>query len=132
MAGKIITIELKGMHVDDEHVLLDEFASELGAISNALKNIDRIVTKKSTPTINYRVINLSHSSPAKIILEAQPINPEIDHSDEIVEKFYRGLDDISTKGEAPNDFDYHTLETFKNIGKKIKKTKKILGSNLIY
>lgn len=122
MAGKIITIEIKGMFVDDEHVLLDEFASELTAISNALKNVDKIVTKKSTPTINFRVIDLSHSSPAKILLEAQPINPEIDHSDEIVEKFYRGLDDISTKGKAPSDFDYHTLETFKGIGKKIKKT----------
>lgn len=122
MAGKRITIELKGMHADDEHVLFDEFASELGAISNALRNIETVVTKKSKKTINYRVINLSHSSPAKILLEAQPIDPEIDYSDEVVDKFYSALNDISTKGEAPKDFDYYTLEAFKGIGKKIKKT----------
>lgn len=122
MAGKRITIELRGMHEDDEHVLLDEFASELVAISNALKNIEKIVTKKSKPTINYRVVDLSHSSPAKILLEAQPIDPEVDYSDEVVDKFYNGLDSISKKGQAPADFDYHTLEAFKSIGKKVKKT----------
>lgn len=122
MAGKRITIELRGMHADDDHVLLDEFAGELGAISKALRKIDKIVTKKNNPTVSYRIINLSHSSPAKILLEAQPIDPDVDYSDEVVDTFYNALDDISTKGKAPKDFDYHTLETFKGIGEKVRKT----------
>lgn len=122
MAGRQITIELKGMHADDEHVLLDEFASELGAISNALKKIERVVTKKNKPMVSYRVINLSHSSPAKILLEAQPIDPEEDYSDEVVDRFYNAIDDISTRGDAPKDLDYHSLEAFKEIGERVKKT----------
>ena len=122
MAGKQITIELKGMHADDEHVLLDEFASELKAISGALKKIEKVVTKKNKPMVSYRVVNLSHSSPAKVLLEAQPIDPEEDYSDEVVERFYSAIDNISTRGEAPNDLDYHSLEAFKEIGTKVKKT----------
>ncbi|MCP4368884.1 MAG: hypothetical protein GY797_12335 [Deltaproteobacteria bacterium] len=95
MAGKRITIELRGMHVDDGHVLLDEFSTELGAISKALRSIERIVTKKNKPMVSFRVINLSHSSPAKILLEAQPIDPEVDYSDKVVKKFYNVLDIIS-------------------------------------
>ncbi len=122
MAGRQITIELKGMHVNDEHVLLDEFANELVAISSALKKIEKVVTKKSKSMVSYRVINLSHSSHAKVLLEAQPVDSEEDYSDEVVDRFYSAIDDISTRGEAPKDLDYHSLEAFKEIGTKVKKT----------
>ena len=119
MAGKRITIDIIGMHEDDEHVRFSEFIDQLRSFYEALRNTDRVVTKHKNPSVNYRVVDLRHSSPAQVVLEAFPIEADHDHSDEVVSNFMLGLTSIAEGKQAPAIFDFNALEAFKEIGKRL-------------
>lgn len=120
MATKKIIIELKGMHVDDEHIRLGDFIAQLGAFGEALKQTDRIVSGKDTTTTYYTIDDLSYASPFKVVLGVYPIDPAEDYSEELVENFSMGMKEIS-HGRIPPNYDYEILESYKEICKKIDK-----------
>lgn len=116
-----ITIEMKGMLADEGEVRVEDFVAQIDAFFEALKQTDRIVSKKDKPTVFYRIVDLSHHSPSTVTLAAFPIDFAEDYSDETVRKFLATLKDIDKKGEAPPEFDYEALEAYKGISKKIDK-----------
>jgi hypothetical protein len=115
MPTRRLKIRLKGAVNDQEHVRLNELIGQLQTIYVALNRTDHIISKKEHPSVVYRVVDLSHSSPATITLEATPIDPQIDYSDLIVDKFISGLQTITQRSEPPADFDRETLEAYKGI-----------------
>ena len=104
MATKKIIIELKGMHVDDEHIRLGDFIAQLGAFGEALKQTDRIVSGKDTTTTYYTIDDLSYASPFKVVLGVYPIDPAEDYSEELVDNFSMGMKEIS-HGRIPPNYD---------------------------
>ncbi|HEY4417482.1 MAG TPA: hypothetical protein VGO57_17455 [Verrucomicrobiae bacterium] len=62
-----IALKLEGPASEKGLVRLDDFLRELTALREALEAIDREINGKST--LYYRVVNLSHRSPAKVVIE---------------------------------------------------------------
>lgn len=120
MATKKIIIELKGMHVDDERIRLEDFVSQLDAFSEALKQTDRIVSGKDKPTAYYMIDDLSYTSPFRVVLGVYPIDAAEDFSEELVDRFSKGMKDLS-RGVVPTDYDYDILESYRELSKKIDK-----------
>jgi len=121
MAGKKIKIELIGMHTDNKYVRLSDFTDQLIAFGEALKQTDLLVSKKTKPTVFYRIVGLSHSSPALVELEAIPLDPMEDNSDEVVDVFLKSMEGIIYREEAPDFFNDDTFDAYRALGKKLNK-----------
>ncbi|MDQ3562993.1 MAG: hypothetical protein M3436_02265 [Pseudomonadota bacterium] len=121
MAYKRITIHLKGDPSDDDHLRLSDFTSQLDAIRGALNRLEETITDDDKRAIYYRVIDLRHSSPAAVVLDAIPTD---DSKDDItalvVDKFVGGIKLIQ-QGISPPGFTYDLFESFKKIAGPLRK-----------
>jgi hypothetical protein len=120
-----LTIQLEGSLDDNGNVRLEDFLEELGAIKTALKHTELIVAGKPN-TVYYRVVDLTHTSPASVRIEAVAQRKEYKHMPRrIVRRFSTSLRMIQRRHRAPRDFNLDTLEAYKNIynplGKKLRK-----------
>lgn len=122
MAGMKITIEMKGMLADEGQVRAEDFIAQIEAFIEALKQTDRIVSRKEKPTAFYRIVDLSQHSPSKVTFGIFPFDSVEDYSDELGNMFLRTLGNIGQEGEIPPDFDYEALEAYKEIAKKVDKS----------
>ena len=97
-------MQLTGKHEDEQHVRLYEFIVQLNALRQALVNTDRIVNRQEKPTLYYRIVDLSHSSPASVVLEPAPYRnrPDIssDIGDEVIAAFFFRFE--TNFGDRPN------------------------------
>jgi hypothetical protein len=118
MAAEIITLKVEGSPEDNGDVRLSELINELLALRSALKQTERVVSGQEESLIYYKVVDMSHSSPATIVLKAVPVNPKVGKRIALatVQKFFRTLDKIQKTGRAPKDIDSQTLEAYKALG----------------
>ncbi len=112
-------VKIQAKREDSEYIRLTDLVHELSKINSALNQVDQCITKSNVPTLFYRIISMEQRSPALVELEAVPKDPQIDRSDDITSAFFDGLGGIS-KGEMPDCFDYETLYSFGEIGKKLR------------
>lgn len=137
-----ITIQLTGSLEDDGHVTLSAFLSQLEAVKAALKQTERLVTGEEEPTVYYRVVDLSHNSPATIVLEAVSLanrpqttvkkkRPAIktDYSHATVNQFFHSLRQIREKRQRPERADLQALEAYRNLAAPLEK--RVSGVKLI-
>jgi hypothetical protein len=66
---KFITLSVEGLDAEGGHVKVDEFLEKLTNLLTALNGIDRLVGETGSPSLYYRIVDASHSSPFKITLE---------------------------------------------------------------
>jgi hypothetical protein len=121
VATATLTIQLEGSLDDQGNVRLEEFLEELSAIKAALKQTERIVVGQQN-TVYYRVIDLTHSSPSTVRIEAvahRKENQQIPRR--IIRRFSTSLRMIQRRHRAPRDFDLDALEAFRNIGNPLNK-----------
>lgn len=116
MAKNKITVQLKGSVADNEDVRLADFIEELSAIREILSEIDQKIIKSSEPSTDYRIVDLSHFSPARVVIEAIPLEEDRDNSVAVVDKFFVGLKAIQ-QGKVPEEFESPLLERFKKLGR---------------
>ena len=115
MANRRITIQLKGDPSYDEHLRFHDFIAQLDAIRSALSHLGEYIAEPGSPPIQYRVVDLSHQSPATVVLEAVPASKGRDVSALVVDRFVNGIKHIKS-GAVPEDFNYDLLQSFKRIG----------------
>jgi hypothetical protein len=121
MAYKRITIQLKGDPADDGHLRLSDFIAQLDAIKGALTTLEENLTGTGKRSIYYRVIDLRHSSPATIALDAIPTkDARQDITSLVVDSFVDGIKKIR-QGIAPQGFGYETFESFKKLAQPMRK-----------
>ena len=113
---KRITLQLVGQDEDHGDVRFDDFIKQLDIIKKALSETERIVLKEKSQkkTVYYRVVDLSHNSPALVVLEAVSVRVREDRSRQVVDTFFRNLDNIE-EGTIPDGFDYDAIQAFKKI-----------------
>jgi hypothetical protein len=130
-----ITVQLVGSLEDDWHVTLSAFLTQLEAIKAALKQTERLVSGEEEPSVYYRIVDLHHSSPATVVLEAVSLatRPERiphprkrrvqkpDYSHAIVAEFFTSLKDIREKKKAPRRADLQALEAYRNLAAPLEK-----------
>ena len=63
------TLTLEGLRQDDGNLALGDFVHQLQALQRALTRIDRTLSERRQPSTVFRVVDLSHSSPAAVVLE---------------------------------------------------------------
>ncbi|MEK8016755.1 MAG: hypothetical protein VSS75_007790 [Candidatus Parabeggiatoa sp.] len=108
------SITFKGSLDDDEHLRLSDFVNQLGAFKTVLGYIDSSINQQSQKSTYYRVIDLSHSSPACVVLEAVPLKSMNDNTHTIIHQLFRGLQDIIS-GRLPHDYNDQILQSLKKI-----------------
>ena len=115
MAKRLIKIQLQGTPEDDYHVTLSVLIKKLESVRAALKQTEEMVTGNEKSFIEYKVIDLSHNSPATLVLEAisQPKRQAMANT--TVTKFISNLNQILSKGKISNKVDSQTLEAYKNL-----------------
>ena len=115
MASKRLKVELLGPASENQDVRLESLAQELNAIYSALLAVDQKLVSKGKPSAYYRVVNLSHSSPASLVIEAIPTSEEVDLGDRIISEFVDGWEQIVVKKQRPARFDRELTNKFRRI-----------------
>lgn len=120
MAYRRITVQLKGDPMDNENLRLNDLINQLDAIRNTLSHLERKIAEPDASPIQYRIVNLSHGSPATIVFDAIPGTKGKDVSALVVDRFVDGIKNIQ-HGIIPDDYDADILESFKKIGPRVQK-----------
>jgi hypothetical protein len=110
-----IKIQLEGKPEENGDVRFDDFIEQLEATRKALLEVGRVVAEGDSRAIYYRVVNLSHSSPATVELEAVSSIGAKDFTKLAVSTFFTGLELMENKTEAPSHFDFRVFEAFDNL-----------------
>lgn len=115
MSYEKITIQIKGDPAGDEQLRLYDFITQLDAIRTALIRLEEEIAGPKSPRMQYRVVDLSHQSPATVVLEAVPNPQGPDISALVIDRFLGIIKEIKT-GSFPEHADSDLLEPFKRIG----------------
>jgi hypothetical protein len=113
-----ITYYVDGLDSEGGHIRADEFADRIGYLLEALNGIDRIIGDSPTPKLYYRVVQLSHSSPAKLTIEAvvkRGTRVPADYVTQCRSKFFRDLKAIRTMSPEAEDIDLDVLEDIQRL-----------------
>lgn len=116
-----ITVRLVGDEMDRKDVRLDDFIDQLKDVKKALIENELAITGKDCPTLEYKVVDLRHSSPATVVLEPVPIGPQTARLDvqfvqQVVGGFAAELRSIKKTGELVRDPDLGRLLAYQKLG----------------
>lgn len=115
---KRITIQLEGSKEDGSDVRLDDLIVELNSIKKALIENELSISGAEKPTIDYKVVDLRHSSPSVIVLEPVSANGRtLVRMPEVVQNFTTELRAIK-QGNLIKAPDLERFEAYRNIGVK--------------
>ena len=107
-----IRFTIVGAGDDGDDLRVDDFVKQMTAFKKALVETDRLVS--GSKTMDYRIVELSHSSPITVVLETETTS-EIDLGESVLETFYTGVTAIRQGKRLPADFDYAALMAYKQI-----------------
>lgn len=117
---KTITIQLIGSLIDNEDVRLADFIERLESIKKALRSAERLLSSVEKPALDYKIIDVRHSSPTTIVLAPIPMldAPPLpdNYATKVVKGFSTELRLIKKKGRVLRDPDIERLETYRNMG----------------
>ncbi len=115
-----ITWTVEGPDKENGHVRADEFIDKVDHLLSALNGVDRVVSGTSQPTLYYRIVALSHSSPISITIE--PVvktnvirNPPRDYIAVRHHRFFQELEAIGRNAPVSEDIDDALLEDFRDL-----------------
>lgn len=120
-----VTLTLEGPVKRGGHLLVSDVVGELSSLIGTLKDIDRLTNPTGGISIFYEIVALKHSSPAQIVIQAQPLNPEYDVREKILNKFFMILKGVQESAEA---IDYLGEEIIEGIGRMVSPVGKTLRS----
>ena len=114
-----ITIQMEGLVQEGGHLRLNDFLRRLEDWKRILNQIDHFSPEGERADVYYRVVDLSHSSPATITLEAVPIKRKKKPVSSAAmnsrpRRLVQAMKSIRGKGEAP-DIDAETLVAMKSV-----------------
>ena len=95
---------------------LDDFLDFLFDLRTVLRATDRTIALSDTPTTDYTVSDLSHSSPATIELRAETKEPGVDFRDRVLKTFIGGVKNILS-GEMPRGFSTTLLIEYQDLAR---------------
>ncbi|MBI3945401.1 MAG: hypothetical protein HY321_05745 [Armatimonadetes bacterium] len=110
-----ITLRLAGPKDDTTPIRFRDFVKQLDLVRRALKETDRVVTESPNGSVVFGVVDLKRSSPAQIVLEAEPVRPEVDKTEVVVGAFCGALREIQDRRMAPVGFDSAALRAYQGL-----------------
>lgn len=103
-------ITLKGDEADDS-LRLGDLIEQLNSIKSALNQVDIAISGNRTPSLYYRVTNITMNSPATFELEVVSNTKPRAYGRSIVAKFNRDLKTVIS-GKRPTNADLNLLESY--------------------
>jgi hypothetical protein len=116
-----IIIKIEGMPEEGGHIDFHDFISQLRIFSSTFFKLDLIASGDKKPSTKFRIVSLSHESPATIGIEAIPLPKRRDTVPLIERQFKESYTAVKT-GHIPNNMDIELLKNFKEICKPIGKS----------
>jgi hypothetical protein len=118
-AGRRITVTIRATEDEGGYLRLSEFLKQLDAIKAALKHTERLLSGSEERTVYYRIVSLSYSSPARMVLEERPL-PVPDKRPKLprvptAQRLVSSLSQIERQ-RAPKGTDLAALEAYRNVG----------------
>jgi hypothetical protein len=106
-----LEIQLRGNEDDGEDVRLSAFINQLKSLQKILHSVDYITSGKDQPLFHHKLINLSHNSPATIVLSPVPANPKNNYiSSSIYERLLSYIKIIKNQDIIPPELTREFLE----------------------
>ena len=115
MSANRITVQIMGGDDDFGDVRFEDFIRQLELTRKMLMETERMISEG--PRVCYRVVDLRHSSPSTIVLEAVGEN-----APGIIGAAYDTLIGLQERGEAPQNLDYDGMMAFKAFGELVGKS----------
>ena len=118
-----ITIQLFGASADKQDVRLDDFIEQLNNVKKALRETELAISGEDESAIDYKVVDLRHSSPSTIVLEAVSLNGHAGPKSfmpKVAESFASELSMIKRKGQLLIEPSLARLHAYQEIGAKEK------------
>jgi hypothetical protein len=114
-----IEVEIRATEQEGGFLALSDFLKQLDAIKAALKQTERLLSGSEERTVYYRIVSLSYSSPARMVLEERALplpdrRPKLPKVP-IAKRLVSGLSQID-KERAPKGTDLQALEAYRNVG----------------
>lgn len=114
MANKRITIRLVGPKEDKGRIRLSAFIDQLGAFLEALKETEKNLSGQDEQFVDYRVIDLSHSSPYTVVVEGIPKDHAPVQPAKVFTTFVSGIRSIQER-KPPQSASLTTLRAYRNL-----------------
>lgn len=110
-----ITVQFRGMPEDGGDVRFGAFLKKLEAMKDSLAETDKVVSEGDR-SADYKVVDLRHSSPSMVVIEATPVDEEhMESAGFVMDTFYETLVGLQNRGDIPAGFDYNALQKFKGL-----------------
>lgn len=107
-----ITIRLVGTPEEGGDLRIGVLLKKFEALKAALRATDRVISQGEM-MFDYRVVNLSHSSPSTMEVDPVPLEMEaVEDSTLLVDTFFGVLTGVQESGEIPEGFGYNDLKNF--------------------
>ena len=117
-----ITIELVGSTEDHDDIRLQDLIDQLGAIDAALRQTETMLSG-AEPSLYYRVVALSHSSPTRIAIEpvrGRDATTRV-HPRSVVREFGLSLNRLQRARKPPKKMPISTVRAYGEIGSSLTK-----------
>lgn len=130
-----LTVQIEGPKDEGGHMRLSDFVTQLEYYQKSLRHTDTQMHGAST--VDFRVINLSHSSPLTVELEViQARNTDADCRLEVLEGFSQAFEAVSEQKPLPEWVDTrlleHLLAIAKPVGTKISRSDVTIGGQKVF
>lgn len=110
-----ITIRLVGVSEEGGDLRIGALLKKFDALKAALRATDRVISQ-GDQLFDYRVVNLSHSSPSTMEVDPVPLEMEaMGDSTLLVDTFFGVLTGIQESSEIPQGFGYNDLKNFRKL-----------------
>jgi hypothetical protein len=130
-----ITLALDGLDSEGGYIRLNDFIAELGRFVEIARQAEDVVSNKTSRSIYYRIVDLKHSSPASITLEARAKDPKFDIRAAILDEIADTMTKLKSGEEIKGRERFYLIESIKNfadpIGKNISRLNVFFDQNKI-
>ena len=123
MPDKIVKLVIEGAPNDKFQIRFADFLRELNLFLQLLNETDRIIQPNGNLSNDYKIIDLSHSSPATVTIEAVPVNPDHDTTEIVISEMFSLLKGIGTGDPLPQKLTTPFLTSVRDMSS-------IVGSSL--
>jgi hypothetical protein len=100
MPTRKVVLTLEGPSERGGHIRVSDFLREIQLLLGVLRQTEREVNPAGGASILYEIVHLSHSSPAQVVVQAEPVTPEFDLCDQVVNNFLSITKQIQTGSTA--------------------------------
>jgi hypothetical protein len=122
MSKNVITLTFEGLESEGKDIRLSDLLVGLQNFIGAIKKAEELVSGSDTTAIIYRVIDLKHSSPAVLAVEAYPKYSDYKFIEPSHDLFFGVMDNIQSGKTIVDRLDYDLLSRIKNAASPVGKT----------